>query len=78
MLETKARKRAESLFDRNQKQQRAIDGALKQEASRYEALVTNMRRLRALRLARKTQPISIGPQQKLTIARLSRGRRERI
>jgi hypothetical protein len=65
MLDAKARERAESLFDRNQKPQRIIDEALKQEAARYEAVVTNRRRLRALRLSRKTQ--------KLGIARLSRG-----
>ena len=53
MLDAKARERAESLFDRNQKPQRIIDEALKQEAARYEAVVTNMRRLRALRLSRK-------------------------
>jgi hypothetical protein len=69
MLDTKARERAESLFNRNQKQERMIDEALKQEAARYEVVVTNMRRLRALRLARKTQ--------KLGIAGLSRAPRER-
>ena len=52
MLDTKARERAETLFDRNQKREGKIEGGLKQEAVRHEAAVANMRRLRALRLSR--------------------------
>ena len=54
MLDTKARERAETLFERNQKREKVGD-ALKQEAARHEAAVTNMYRLRALRLSRKAQ-----------------------
>jgi hypothetical protein len=52
MLDTKARERAETLFDRTQKREGKIEGALKQEAVRHEAAVANMHRLRALRLSR--------------------------
>jgi hypothetical protein len=55
MLDTKARERAETLFERNQKREKEVGDALKQEAARYEAAVTNMYRLRALRLSRKAQ-----------------------
>ena len=55
MLDTKARERAETLFDRTQKRERKIGDALKQEAARHEAVVTNMRRLRALRLSRSAK-----------------------
>ena len=58
MLDTKARERAETLFDRNQKREGKIEGALKQEAVRHEAAVANMHRLRALRLSRSAQQIS--------------------
>jgi hypothetical protein len=57
MLDSKARKRAENLFGRNQKPGKIIDEALKQEAARYDAVVTNMRRLRALRLSRRTHKL---------------------
>jgi hypothetical protein len=55
MLDTKARERAETLFERNQKREKEVGDALKQEAARHEAAVTNMYRLRALRLSRKAQ-----------------------
>ena len=55
MLDTKARERAETLFERNQKREQQIGDALKQEAARHEAAVANMHRLRALRLSRKAQ-----------------------
>jgi len=52
MLDSKARERAETLFDRNQKREKEIGDALKQEAARREAAVANMHRLRVLRLSR--------------------------
>jgi hypothetical protein len=55
MLDIKARERAETLFERNQKREKEIGDALKQEAVRHEAAVANMYRLRALRLSRKAQ-----------------------
>ena len=58
MLDTKARERAETLFERNQKREKEIGDALKQEAARHEAAVANMHRLRALRLSRNSQPTS--------------------
>ena len=58
MLDTTARERAETLFDRSQKRERELEDALKQEAARHEAALVNMRRLRALRLARRSPPVS--------------------
>ena len=58
MLDTKARERAETLFERNQKREKEIGDALKQQAARHEAAVANMRRLRAVRLSRKAQRTS--------------------
>jgi hypothetical protein len=58
MLESKVRERAETLFDGNQKREKEIGDALKQEAARHDAAVANMHRLRALRLARSAQPSS--------------------
>ncbi len=55
MLDTNARERAETLFDRNQKREKEIGDALKQEATRHEAAVANMQRLRALRLSRSAR-----------------------
>ncbi len=55
MLDTKARERAETLFERNQKREKEIGDALKQESARREAAVANMYRLRALQLSRKAQ-----------------------
>ena len=52
MLDTKARERAETLFERNEKRERETSDALKQEAARHEAAVANMHRLKALRLSR--------------------------
>jgi hypothetical protein len=52
MTDTRARAVAESVFDRNQRREAQINEALKQEAARHDAAVKNMRRLRALRLAR--------------------------
>jgi hypothetical protein len=55
MLDTKARERAETLFDRNQKRGKEIEDALKQEAARHATAVANMHRLRALRLSRSAR-----------------------
>jgi hypothetical protein len=61
MLDTKARERAETLFERNEKREGEISDALKQEAARYEATVANMHRLKALRLSRSASEIRIKP-----------------
>jgi hypothetical protein len=42
---------AETVFERNQRRETEINDALKQEHARREAVVKNMYRLRALRLA---------------------------
>jgi hypothetical protein len=52
MSDTKRRAVAESVFSRNQRREAEINDALKQEAVRHAAVIENMRRLRALRLAR--------------------------
>ncbi len=52
MTDTNARKRAESLFDRETRREAEIADALKQEQARHDAAIRNMRRLRALRLSR--------------------------
>jgi hypothetical protein len=46
---------AESVFNRNQRRAAEIDEALKQEDARHAAVVKNMHRLRALRLARSAK-----------------------
>jgi len=43
---------AETVFERTQRREAEINGALKQEYARREAAVKNMYRLRALRLER--------------------------
>jgi hypothetical protein len=62
MSARKRRSVVESVFDRNQRREAEINEALKQEASRHAAVVKNMQRLRALRLAReeksKEQPLT--------------------
>jgi hypothetical protein len=52
MPETKTRELAEAVFDRLRKQDAEINEALKLEAARHAAMVENMNRLKALRLAR--------------------------
>jgi hypothetical protein len=52
MADPKHREVAESVFERNQRREAEINNALKQEAARRAAVVKNMQRLRALRLAR--------------------------
>jgi hypothetical protein len=51
MSATKRRGVTESVFNRNQRREAEINEALKQEAARRAAVVKNMYRLRALRLA---------------------------
>jgi hypothetical protein len=52
MPDPKQRALAETVFERNQRREAEISDALKQEAARRAAVVKNMHRLRALRLAR--------------------------
>ena len=53
MSARKRRSVVESVFDRNQRREAEINEALKQDAARHAAVVKNMQRLRALRLARE-------------------------
>ena len=53
--DTKVHAVAESVFARNRRRETEINEALVQEAARHEAAVKNMRRLRALRLARESK-----------------------
>jgi hypothetical protein len=55
MSSTKRRSVTESAFDRNQRRETEIKDALKQEAARHAAIVKNMYRLRALRVARNAK-----------------------
>ena len=59
MSDTNQHEVAESLFERNQRREMEINEALKLEAERHEAVIKNMHRLRALRLARD-EKLSIG------------------
>jgi hypothetical protein len=59
MSDTNQRGVAESLFERTQRREEEINYALKLEAERHEALIKNMHRLRALRLA-QDEKLSIG------------------
>jgi hypothetical protein len=43
----------ESLFERTQRREEEINYALRLEAERHEAVIKNMHRLKALRLARE-------------------------
>jgi hypothetical protein len=52
MSDTNQREVAESLFERTQRREGEINHALKLEAERHEAVIKNMHRLRAARLAR--------------------------
>jgi hypothetical protein len=52
MRNTKPRAAAESVFNRSQRREAEINDALRQEVARQRAVVKNMHRLRALRLAR--------------------------
>jgi hypothetical protein len=55
MVDPRQREVAETVFERSQRREKEINNALKQEYSRREAVVKNMYRLRALRLARDTK-----------------------
>jgi hypothetical protein len=46
---------AESVFERQMKREAEIADALTQEAARHAAVIANMHRLRALRLARNEE-----------------------
>jgi hypothetical protein len=52
MRKEKPRATAESAFNRSQRREAEINDALRQEAARHRAVVKNMHRLKALRLAR--------------------------
>jgi hypothetical protein len=52
MADPKQLERAERVFQRNEKREAEINEALKHEATRHDAVIKNMHRLRALRLAR--------------------------
>ena len=58
MLDTSQHEIAESQFERNQRREAEIEDVLKQERARHEAVVNNMHRLRALRLARDADMIA--------------------
>lgn len=55
MSDTKVHEVAKSVFNRNQRRAAEIDEALKQEDARHAAVVKNLHRLRALRLARSAK-----------------------
>ena len=61
MPDTIQREVPESVFERNQRREAEINNALKQEAARREAVIRNMHRLRALRLARDEKRIAGDP-----------------
>ncbi len=52
MSDTNQPEVAESLFERTQRREEEINHALRLEAERHEAVIKNMHRLKALRLAR--------------------------
>jgi hypothetical protein len=52
MTDNSARQRAESVFNREQRCEREIAAAMELEATRHQATMENMKRLRALRLSR--------------------------
>jgi len=52
MTDDNQRALAETVFERAQRREREISAALKMEAARQAAVINNMHRLRALRLAR--------------------------
>ena len=56
MANAKRREVAESVFNRNQRREAEINEALKQEEARHAAVVKNVQRLRALRLAQAEKP----------------------
>jgi hypothetical protein len=52
MTDNRARQQAESVFNREQRRDREIAAALELEAARHQAVIENMKRLRALRLSK--------------------------
>jgi hypothetical protein len=62
MADPKQREFGKSIFERNQRREKEINAAVKQEYARREAAVKNMYRLRALRLARDAK-LNDGTQQ---------------
>ena len=52
MSDTNQHEAAESLFERAQRREEEINHALKLGTERHEAVIKNMHRLKALRLAR--------------------------
>jgi hypothetical protein len=52
MTDNDQRATAETVFDREQRRERELGGALRLEEERHAAVVRNMQRLRELRLAR--------------------------
>jgi hypothetical protein len=57
MIDTNRREIAETQFERSQRREAEVENALKQERARHEAAVSNMHRLRALRLARGAKSV---------------------
>lgn len=55
---------AERVLDRNQKRESEIAEALKEEAARHAAVLKNMQRLRALRLAREQKTKKAPPARR--------------
>jgi hypothetical protein len=51
MSNPRSRAVAESAFERLRRREAEIEGAMKQEAARHDAVIKNMQRLKALRLA---------------------------
>jgi hypothetical protein len=74
MSATKRRSVAESVFNRNQRREAEISDALKQEAARHAAVVKNMHRLRALRLAREEKSKEQPPTEDNTSTPTTGGR----
>jgi hypothetical protein len=55
MTDDNQRLLAETVFEREQRREKEINEALKIEAARHAAVIQNMHRLKALRLARETK-----------------------
>jgi hypothetical protein len=60
MSDTNQRAVAESVFERNQRREAEINDALKQEEARRAAVIANMYRLRALRVATRSASGPLG------------------
>lgn len=52
MTDNSARRRAESVFNREQRREQEIAAAIELEAARHQAAMENMKRLRELRLSK--------------------------